>query len=174
MTFDHNWKQFFSFPKTKFRITFHDVILLTDVTKVSFKLRATLKRSFYFSFCPPSALPSDQKKLPQTLPLSDRPPSDLRPPKQSPSVRPKKTSPDFPLSDLRRPTWGQSYFGRTVGRRLLGRTIGRRMADGRKFLLRFRTALKLHPRIIFKTLVAQNLNLTVVPNAIFSILSFRL
>ena len=45
------------------------------------QVRATLKRSFYVSFCPPSAV--------------------------RPSVRPQKTSPDF--APVRPPPWSQSY-----------------------------------------------------------------
>ena len=98
--------------------------------------RATLKQSVYVSFSPPSAHPSGHKKLYLTL----------------------------PLSDVRRPTWGQSYtdvyYTPHLGdprpyqgapiRRLEGkgrraedeghrRTADRRWrsADGRKFLLLF-------------------------------------
>ena len=122
---------------------------------------ATLKRSFYFSFCPQSAVrPSVRPKiLPLTLPLFDvqPPPSAFRSPT-------KKTSPDFvpvrpPTSDLgpilysganpillpkafysdRGKVRGSLFWsdGRTEITWLDG---GRRTADGRKFLLRFRTA----------------------------------
>ena len=98
--------------------------------------RANLKQSFYSSFCPPSALPSDNKKLPLTL----------------------------PMPDLQRPTWGQSSkvgsillycssggpIRRSEGGGRMAEGVGRRQtADEWKFLLLFRTARLNTPFIFF-------------------------
>ena len=118
-------------------------------------LGATLKWSFYVSFCLPSAHPSDHKKRLLTL---------LRPTSDANTVGPMLYDvytlgqnalgqilwPNIridPRSDVRRQTGAMSrevFYGRTVCRSEGSRTakgiVGRRTAVGRKFLLLFRTA----------------------------------
>ena len=95
-------------------------------------LRTTLKRSFYVSFCPPPAHPSDHKKILQTL---QRPTSDMRCLDGVGAV--------YGLTQVRdRGNIKRSFFwsvGLSVREELYGEGHCR-TADRRKFLLFFRTA----------------------------------
>ena len=106
------------------------------LVKICIKKRATLKQSFYFSFCPPSAV------RPSVLPKKF---SWL-----CPSVRPGANTVGSILYSGANPIQcllsGEVFYGRSVCRSEGSRTsegiVVRQTADGWKFWLLFRTALK--------------------------------
>ena len=117
--------------QTKFgsKIFLFKTIKLWWLTKTIKLWWATLKRSFYLSYSPPSAHPSDHKKLYLTLPLSD-----IRP-----GANPIKWGQSY--TDVYTPHQGGPQGGPIRRSEGGGRTMkgkgGRRRADRRKFLLLF-------------------------------------